>query len=210
MKDRISFEGLTFDDVLLVPRYSEVTPNLVDTRTRLTKNIELRVPILSAPMDTVTESALAIALAQEGGLGVIHRNMTPQRQAREVAKVKRSENGVISDPVVLSPDDSLAKAKLLMSEQGVSGFPVTEGGVRRGKVVGILTRRDMKFLDSPDGHKVGEVMTRDNLVTAPPEISPKEAERLMVQRRVEKILLVDAKGCLAGLITMRDLETLVS
>ena len=135
MKDRISFEGLTFDDVLLVPRYSEVTPNLVDTRTRLTKNIELRVPILSAPMDTVTESALAIALAQEGGLGVIHRNMTPQRQAREVAKVKRSENGVISDPVVLSPDDSLAKAKLLMSEQGVSGFPVTEGGVRRGKVV---------------------------------------------------------------------------
>lgn len=206
MKDRISFEGLTFDDVLLVPRYSEVTPNLVDTRTRLTKNIELRVPILSAPMDTVTESALAIALAQEGGLGVIHRNMTPQRQAREVAKVKRSENGVISDPVVLSPDDSLAKAKLLMSEQGVSGFPVTEGGVRRGKVVGILTRRDMKFLDSPDGHKIGEVMTRANLVTAPPDIAPKEAERLMVQRRVEKILLVDAKGCLAGLITMRDLE----
>ena len=132
MTDRISFEGLTFDDVLLVPRYSEVTPNLVDTRTRLTTNIELRVPILSAPMDTVTESSLAIALAQEGGLGVIHRNMTAQLQAREVAKVKRSENGVISDPVVLAPEDSLAKAKLLMSEQGVSGFPVTEGGARRG------------------------------------------------------------------------------
>ena len=134
MTDRISFEGLTFDDVLLVPRYSEVTPNLADTRTRITTNIELRVPIISAPMDTVTEAALAIALAQEGGLGVIHRNMTPQHQAREVAKVKRSENGVISDPVVLSPNDSMAKAKLLMSEQGVSGFPVTEGGVRRGKI----------------------------------------------------------------------------
>ncbi|MCE9618870.1 MAG: IMP dehydrogenase [Planctomycetes bacterium] len=206
MADRISLEGLTFDDVLLVPRYSEVTPDRVDTRTRLTPKIELRVPIVSAPMDTVTEALLAIALAQEGGLGVIHRNMTPERQAREVARVKRSENGVIADPVVLSPDDMMAKAKRLMSEQGVSGFPVTEDGKSRGKVVGILTRRDMKFLDSPDGHKVGEVMTRGNLVTAPADITPANAERLMVERRVEKLLLVDAKGCLAGLITMRDLE----
>jgi IMP dehydrogenase len=206
MEDRISLEGLTFDDVLLVPRYSEVTPNLADTRTRLTPKIELRVPIVSAPMDTVTESALAIALAQEGGLGVIHRNMTPERQAREVAKVKRSENGLIVDPVVLAPTDPLSRAKLLMAEQGVSGFPVTEGGQRRGRVVGILTRRDMKFLGSPDGHTVGDVMTRGNLVTAPADIAPERAERLMVERRVEKLLLVDAKGCLAGLITMRDLE----
>jgi IMP dehydrogenase len=144
MEDRIALDGVTFDDVLLIPRWSEVTPDLVDVSTRITASIELQIPLLSAPMDTVTESGLAIALAQEGGIGVIHKNMSVEAQAREVAKVKRSENGVVADPVVLSPDDSIARAVQLMSEQGVSGFPVTEGGQRRGKAVGILTRRDRR------------------------------------------------------------------
>ena len=206
MEDRIALDGVTFDDVLLIPRWSEVTPDLVDVSTRITASIELQIPLLSAPMDTVTESGLAIALAQEGGIGVIHKNMPVEAQAREVAKVKRSENGVVADPVVLSPDDSIARAVQLMSEQGVSGFPVTEGGQRRGKVVGILTRRDMKFLDKPDGRNVGQVMTRGKLVTAPANVGAAAAERLMLEHRVEKLLLVDAAGNLAGLITMRDLE----
>lgn len=206
MEDRIAFDGVTFDDVLLIPRWSEVTPDLVDVSTRITASIELQIPLLSAPMDTVTESGLAIALAQEGGIGVIHKNMSVEAQAREVAKVKRSENGVVADPVVLSPDDSIARAVQLMSEQGVSGFPVTEGGQRRGKAVGILTRRDMKFLDKPDGRNVGQVMTKGKLVTAPANVGAAAAERLMLEHRVEKLLLVDAAGNLAGLITMRDLE----
>ncbi|MGA1267189.1 MAG: IMP dehydrogenase, partial [Phycisphaerales bacterium] len=206
MEDRIALQGVTFDDVLLLPRWSEVTPDLVDVSTQLTASIRLALPLLSAPMDTVTESALAIALAQEGGLGVIHKNMPPEVQAREVAKVKRSENGVVADPVVLSPDDSIARAMQLMAEQGVSGFPVTEKGERRGKVAGILTRRDMKFLSKPDGRTVGQVMTRSGLITAPANVDPAAAERLMLEHRVEKLLLVDAQGCLAGLITMRDLE----
>ena len=206
MEDRIALQGVTFDDVLLLPRWSEVTPDLVDVSTQLTASIRLAVPLLSAPMDTVTESALAIALAQEGGLGVIHKNMPPEVQAREVAKVKRSENGVVADPVVLSPEDSIARAMQLMAEQGVSGFPVTEGGQRKGKVAGILTRRDMKFLSKPDGRTVGQVMTRSGLITAPANVDPASAERLMLEHRVEKLLLVDGEGRLAGLITMRDLE----
>jgi IMP dehydrogenase len=206
MEDRIALQGVTFDDVLLLPRWSEVTPDLVDVSTQLTASIRLAVPLLSAPMDTVTESALAIALAQEGGLGVIHKNMPPEVQAREVAKVKRSENGVVADPVVLSPEDSIARAMQLMAEQGVSGFPVTEGGRRKGKVAGILTRRDMKFLSKPDGRTVGQVMTRSGLITAPANVDPASAERLMLEHRVEKLLLVDGEGRLAGLITMRDLE----
>ncbi len=206
MEDRIALEGVTFDDVLLLPRWSEVTPDLVDVSTRLTANITLRIPLLSAPMDTVTEASLAIALAQEGGLGVIHKNMPVEAQAREVAKVKRSENGVVADPVVLSPDDSIERARQLMTEQGVSGFPVTEGGKRRGKAVGILTRRDMKFLDTPDGRTVGQVMTKGQLVTAPANVDAASAGRLMLEHRVEKLLLVDGAGNLAGLITMRDLD----
>jgi IMP dehydrogenase len=206
MEDRIALEGVTFDDVLLLPRWSEVTPDLVDVTTRLTGNIQLRIPLLSAPMDTVTESTLAIALSQEGGLGVIHKNMPIEAQAREVAKVKRSENGVVADPVVLSPDDSIERARQLMAEQGVSGFPVTEGGKRRGKVVGILTRRDMKFLERPDGRTVGQVMTKGPLVTAPANVDAASAGRLMLEHRVEKLLLVDGAGNLAGLITMRDLD----
>ena len=210
MEDRIALDGVTFDDVLLIPRWSEVTPDLVDVSTRITASIELQIPLLSAPMDTVTESGLAIALAQEGGIGVIHKNMSVESQAREVAKVKRSENGVVADPVVLSPDDSIARAVQLMSEQGVSGFPVTEGGQRRGKVVGILTRRDMKFLEKPDGRNVGQVMTKGKLVTALANVGAAAAERLMLEHRVEKLLLVDAAGNLAGLITMRDLENVAT
>jgi IMP dehydrogenase len=200
-------EGITFDDVLLVPRYSEVTPDQADTSTRLTKSISLNIPLISAPMDTVTESALAIALAQEGGIGIVHKNMSPDLQAREVAKVKRSENGVITDPVTLSPEDSVDKALTLMGEQNVSGFPVTLDGSGGGEVVGILTRRDMKFVDTSD-QLVGEFMTSKNLVTAPVGTSLEDAESLLTRARVEKLLIIDEKNRLQGLITMRDIENI--
>ncbi|MBM4111938.1 MAG: IMP dehydrogenase [Phycisphaerae bacterium] len=204
---KIVADGITFDDVLLLPRASEVTPEQADTLTIFTKSIPLRIPLVSAPMDTVTEAALAIALAQEGGLGVVHRNMTPERQAREVAKVKRSENGVITDPVTLAPGDTVARAVALMAEQNVSGFPVTQDGTSHGELVGILTRRDMKFLhDARSDVKVGDVMTREKLVTAPPETTPAEAETILSRARVEKLLLVDSAGRLRGMITMRDCE----
>jgi IMP dehydrogenase len=205
---KIVLEGITFDDVLLIPAHSAVTPDLADTGTRLTRGIGLRIPLISAPMDTVTESTLARALAQEGGIGIIHKNMPSEVQAREVAKVKRSEHGVVVDPVTLSPLDTLAQAAKLMGEQGVSGFPVTSDGSRRGKVVGILTRRDMKFLEGKDlaAIPVHEVMTREKLVIAVPDVSMEEAERLMSRARVEKLLLVDAEGSLRGLVTMRDVE----
>jgi IMP dehydrogenase len=207
MEHKIVQDGVTFDDVLLIPAMSSVTPDRADTSTRLTRNIRLNIPLISAPMDTVTESTLAIALAQEGGIGIIHKNMPPVRQAREVAKVKRSENGVITDPVTLSPDDTIAKAAALMAEQNVSGFPVTADGTSKGEVVGILTRRDMKFLDGRDGSiRVGDVMTRGNLVTAPADTTLESAERLLNRARVEKLLLVDEKRRLRGLITMRDID----
>ena len=206
MEAKIVLEGITFDDVLLIPAYSELTPDLVDTTTKLTRGVSLRIPLVSAPMDTVTEGALAIALAQEGGIGIVHKNLPPDAQAREVAKVKRSENGVVVDPVTLSPEDTVGRAAKLMAEQGVSGFPVTADGTSRGEVVGILTRRDMKFLNGRSDAKVGEVMTKDKLVTAPADTKPADAERMMSQARVEKLLLVDAQKRLKGLITMRDLE----
>ena len=208
MEAKIIQDGITFDDVLLVPAYSQTTPDSADTSTRLTRRISLNIPLISAPMDTVTESALAIALAQEGGLGIIHKNLSPAQQAREVQKVKRSENGVITDPVTLGPDDSIDRANVLMREQGVSGFPVTDDGSGRGRLVGILTRRDMKFLD-PDRYgesRVGDVMTHENLITAAPGVDPESAESILNRARVEKLLIVDAEGRLAGLITMRDLE----
>jgi IMP dehydrogenase len=208
MEAKIILEGITFDDVLLIPAHSRVTPDLADTATRLTRGISINIPLISAPMDTVTESNLARALAQEGGIGIIHKNLPPDVQAREVAKVKRSEHGVVVDPVTLAPGETLAHAAKLMSEQGVSGFPVTEDGSKRGRLVGILTRRDMKFLEGKDlnGIPVSEVMTRQNLVTAPPDVQADDAERLMSRARVEKLLLVDAAGSLRGLITMRDVE----
>ncbi|MCH8164051.1 MAG: IMP dehydrogenase [Planctomycetes bacterium] len=208
MERKIVQQGITFDDVLLLPDYSEVTPDNVDTATRLTRNIPLNVPLVSAPMDTVTESALAIALAQEGGIGIIHRSLTPDDQAREVAKVKRSENGVINDPITLGFGDTVARALRLMDEQNVSGFPVTEDGSSRGRVVGILTRRDMKFVIGSSDRQVGEVMTKTNLITAAPDTTLEAAESVLNEARVEKLLLVDRDGCLAGLITMRDIENL--
>ena len=208
MEHKIVQDGITFDDVLLVPAYSELTPEGADTRSQLTRGISLNIPLVSAPMDTVTEAPLAIALAQEGGIGIIHKNMPAERQALEVQKVKRSENGVITDPVILSPSDTVLRAQQLMAQHGVSGFPVTEDGTRRSRVRGILTRRDIRFVDVPAETKVEEVMTKDKLVTAPPDISPADAEAALSRGRVEKLLLVDREGCLAGLITMRDIDNL--
>ncbi len=208
MERKIIQDGVTFDDVLLLPEYSDVLPDRADTSTRLTRNIQLNVPLVSAPMDTVTESALAIALAQEGGIGTIHRTLTPDDQAREVAKVKRSENGVINDPITLGPHDDVNRALELMDQQNVSGFPVTADGRGRGKVVGILTRRDLKFFSGSAAGRVDELMSSANLITAPPDTTLEAAESVLNRARVEKLLLIDSDGCLAGLITMRDIDNL--
>ena len=200
-------DGITFDDVLLVPRFSDVTPDIVNTSTKLTNSINLNIPLISAPMDTVTESRLAIALAQEGGMGIVHKNMPPELQSLEVAKVKRSENGVITDPVTLSPEESVSKAISLMEEQNVSGFPVTLDGEGNSEVVGILTRRDIKFVDSSD-QLVGELMTSKDLVTGKVGTTLEEAEAMMTRARVEKLLIVDDANKLCGLITMRDIENI--
>lgn len=206
MDHKIVQDGITFDDVLLVPRYSEITPDAADTRAQLTRRIGLNVPLVSAPMDTVTEATLAIALAQEGGIGIVHKNMPPERQALEVQKVKRTENGVITDPVTVAPAHTVQHAQRLMAEHGVSGFPVTEDGTRRTRVVGILTRRDIRFVDRPSETRVSDVMTKDGLVTAPADTTPRQAEAILNRGRVEKLLLIDAEGRLAGLITMRDID----
>lgn len=207
MEEKISQDGITFDDVLLIPRLSEVVPEFADTTTRLTRNIAIGLPLISAPMDTVTEATLARALAQEGGIGIIHKNMTPGQQASEVAKVKRSENGIIVDPIILSPTESVGRALALMLEQGVSGFPVTEDGTRGGKLVGILTRRDMKFVAKNSGQTtVGDSMTSKNLVTGRLNTPLAEAEAIMIRARVEKLPLVDDAGRLTGLVTMRDID----
>jgi IMP dehydrogenase len=201
MQSKLVGEGITFDDVLLVPARSAVVPREVDTSTQLTKNIRLNIPLLSAAMDTVTEAALAIALAQEGGLGVIHKNLSIEAQAREVEKVKRSENGIITDPITLPPGESTATARRIMTEHNVSGIPIVEDGAR---LVGILTRRDMKFLSKDT--KIQEVMTKNNLVTGPPQTLLDEAEEILNTHKVEKLLLVDDDGKLTGLITMRDID----
>ena len=201
--DRLVGDGITFDDVLLLPARSSVVPRDVDTGTQLTAGIRLNIPLVSAPMDTVTEAALAIALAQEGGIGIIHKNMSPEAQAREVEKVKRSENGIIVDPVTLPPDASAATARERMAEHNVSGFPIVR---EDGKLVGILTRRDMKFLASD--RPIREVMTATNLVTAAPDTTLEDAEKVLNEHKVEKLLLVDSEGRLAGLITMRDIDML--
>ena len=206
MEHKIVQDGITFDDVLLVPAFSEITPDHADVRTQLTRRIALNIPLVSAPMDTVTESTLAIALAQEGGIGIVHKNMPAERQALEVQKVKRSENGIIVDPVVLGPSDTVHRAQQLMAQHGVSGFPVTEDGTRRTRVVGILTRRDTRFVDAPETTRVDDVMTKEKLVTAPSETTPAQAEAILNRGRVEKLILVDREGRLTGLITMRDID----
>ena len=198
---KIVAEGITFDDVLLLPARSDFVPAQADTRTRLTRNVAINIPLVSAAMDTVTESALAIALAQEGGIGIIHKNLTIEAQQREVVKVKRSENGVILDPVTLSPELPVSSARQLMNEQNVSGIPIVESG----KLVGILTRRDLKFL-TDDSVKIREVMTKTNLVTGPAGTTLEQAKVILQKHRVEKLLLVNSNGELAGLITMRDID----
>ena len=195
-------QAITFDDVLLVPQRSDVTPDQADVRTRLTRNISLNIPLVSAPMDTVTESRLAIALAEEGGIGIIHRNLSIEDQCREVRKVKRSESGIILDPVTLRPDQPVRHAKEVMVLHNISGVPITDTD---GVLMGILTRRDLKFLQSLD-LRIDQVMTADHLVTAPPSTSLDEAEHILKAAKVEKLLLVGEHRRLAGLITMRDIE----
>ena len=207
MEDKILCDGITFDDVLLTPARSDVVPALADTSTQLTANVRLNIPLLSAPMDTVTESALAIALAQEGGLGFIHKNLSIDQQVREVTKVKRSANGVITDPVTLPPDAPSSKARQLMAEQNISGVPITDNGKTTGRVVGIITRRDMMFL-SEDDKPISEVMTADPLVTGKPDTTLEQAHAILNKNKVEKLLLVDDNMRLTGLITMRDIEKL--
>jgi len=199
--NRIVGEGITFDDVLLLPDKSDFVPSEADTSTHLTNNIRINIPLISAAMDTVTESALAIALAQEGGIGIIHKNLNIAAQTREVAKVKRSENGVIQDPVTLSPDDLVERAQEVMNEQNVSGIPI----VRGKKLVGILTRRDLKFLQDPSV-KIETVMTHEKLVTGPAGTTLEQAKAILRNHKVEKLLLVNDRGELAGLITMRDID----
>jgi IMP dehydrogenase len=203
MQERIAYQGITFDDVLLEPAYSEVVPREVDVRTSLTRNIRLNLPIVSSPMDTVTESDLAIALAQEGGIGIIHKNLSIHDQTLEVDKVKRSENGIITDPVTLSPDELVGNARKIMQENKISGVPITVDGILKG----ILTRRDLRFL-TDDAQRIAEVMTRENLVTASEETTLEDAERVLTRNRVEKLLLVDDKYRLKGLITIKDIDKL--
>lgn len=199
---KILGDAFTFDDVLLIPDRAAIHPRDIDVSSQLTRDIRVNIPLVSAPMDTVTESSLAIALAQEGGIGVIHRNLSIEDQTREVRKVKRSESGVILDPVTLGPDDSVERAQTTMRLHNVSGIPITRPD---GALVGILTRRDMKFLD-PSEKSIADVMTRTNLVTAPPNTTLDDADKILTRAKVEKLLLVDDKGRLAGLITMRDIE----
>ncbi|MEQ9460430.1 MAG: IMP dehydrogenase [Phycisphaeraceae bacterium] len=204
MEGKILYDGLTFDDLLLIPQPSDVIPAQTDTATRLTRNIRLNIPVVSAPMDTVTEAALAIALAQAGGIGIIHKNLSAENQVREVTKVKRSANGVITDPVTLPPDAPASEVKRLMHEQNISGVPITLDGTTNGRVVGIITRRDMMFLDDP-AKPIHEVMSKDRLVTAPPTTTLGQAEAILNKNKVEKLLLVDDQMNLTGLITMRDI-----
>jgi IMP dehydrogenase len=197
-------EALTFDDLLVVPGYTETLPNQTDVRARLAGNIMLNIPLISAAMDTVTEARLAIALAREGGLGIIHRNLSPSQQAAEVEKVKRSESGMIVDPVTLPPTANLKEANDLMAQYHISGVPITEDG---GKLVGILTNRDVRFVETSDfQHPVSEFMTRERLITAPVGTTLAEARAILQKWRIEKLPLVDGEGKLKGLITVKDIQ----
>ncbi len=194
-------DGITFDDVLLVPSYSEVTPNMIDVSTHLTKKIKLNIPMMSAGMDTVTESAMAIAMARQGGIGIIHKNMSIEQQADEVDKVKRSENGVITDPFYLSPEHTLQDADNLMAKFRISGVPITEGK----KLVGIITNRDLKF-ETDYSRKIKECMTSEGLITAQEGVTLEEAKMILARSKKEKLPIVDKDGNLKGLITIKDIE----
>ncbi|MGI9592000.1 MAG: IMP dehydrogenase, partial [Myxococcota bacterium] len=201
MSDKPIHEALTFDDVLLVPGASEVLPSQVDGRTPLTPEIELSIPLVSAAMDTVTEHETAICLAQNGGIGILHKNMSPASQAGEVDKVKRSESGMIVDPITMRPEQPIHEALEVMARYKISGLPV----VRDGKAVGILTNRDLRFVR--DTHQeISSVMTREGLVTVPPGTTRERAKELLHAHRIEKLLVVDADGTLGGLITIKDIE----
>lgn len=199
--DKFGTRGLTFDDVLLVPAASDVLPHEVNLKTQLTRDIALNIPMISSGMDTVTESRMAIAMAREGGLGVIHKNMSIEEQAHEVDKVKRSEHGVIVDPIFLSPQNLLSDAEELMQKYKISGVPITE----HGKLVGIITNRDMRF-ETDLSRRIGECMTKEGLVTAPEGTSLEAAKAILSQHRIEKLPLVDNDGNLKGLITIKDIE----
>ncbi|MBN9026786.1 IMP dehydrogenase [Kaistia sp. MMO-174] len=198
-------EALTFDDVLLQPGHSLVMPGEVDIRTRLTREIELNIPIISSAMDTVTEARLAIAMAQAGGLGVIHRNLSAEQQAEEVRQVKKFESGMVVNPVTIGPDATLAEALALMKQHRISGIPVVEGESTPGRLVGILTNRDVRFASNPN-QKVYELMTREGLVTVKESVSQDEARRLLHRHRIEKLLVVDDAYRCIGLITVKDME----
>ncbi len=195
-------EALTFDDVLLLPSRSDVVPALANTQTQLTRNIQLNIPIVSAAMDTVTQSHMAIAIAQQGGIGIIHRNLTIEQQANEVDKVKRSESGMIVDPVTMSPDAKVSDALEVMRKYKISGVPITQ---QDGRLVGILTNRDLRFetrFDVP----IRRVMTKDHLITVPVGTTLEDAEKILHEHRVEKLLVVDDKYNLKGLITVKDIQ----
>lgn len=201
MDTKFAYEGLTFDDVLLVPAYSEILPREAEVSTQLTQRIRLNIPVISSGMDTVTEARMAIAMAREGGLGIIHKNMSIERQAAEIDKVKRSEHGVIVDPIFLAPGNKVQDALALMEKYRISGVPITENG----KLVGILTNRDLRF-ETNFQRKIYEVMTKDNLVTAPVGTTMEQATEILRHHRVEKLPLVDEHGYLKGLVTIKDIE----
>lgn len=205
MESKFSKEGLTFDDVLLVPQKSDFTPNEADLSTKLTKDITLNIPLMSSAMDTVTESSMAIAMAREGGIGIIHKNMTIKEQAAEVDKVKRSENGVITNPFSLTKDRTLRDADDLMARFKISGVPIVD---EENKLIGIITNRDLKF-ETNFSQKISEVMTSENLVTAPVGTTLDEAQKILSKAKVEKLPIVDKNGCLKGLITIKDIEKAV-
>lgn len=200
-EDKFGKQGLTFDDVLLIPAHSDVLPRDVDVRTHLTQNVTLNIPVMSAGMDTVTEAEMAIAMAREGGIGVIHKNMSIDEQAREVKLVKRSEHGIIVDPIYLAPDNTLSDADELMNKYHISGVPITENG----KLVGIITNRDMRF-ETDLSRPISDIMTSNGLITAPEHTTMEEAKRILQAHRIEKLPFVDDDGHLKGLITIRDIE----
>src|SRR5580692_9927373 len=200
--------ALTFDDVLLVPRHSDVLPNQVDVSTQLTRNIRLNVPIASAAMDTVTESGLAIAMAQHGGLGIIHKNLSIEQQASEVDRVKRSESGMIVDPITLSPTNRIFEALDLMKKYRISGVPITNDGSKEGRLVGILTNRDLRF-ETNVTRPIGDVMTREHLITVPVGTTLDAARKILHEHKIEKLLVVDREYRLKGLITVKDIQKAV-
>jgi len=202
MREKIAMQAVTFDDVLLKPRHSDVVPADVDVSTQLTRRIRLNIPLLSSPMDTVTESAMAIALAEEGGIGVIHKNMSVERQTDEVEKVKRSANGIIANPATLPPEATVQQARALMDQFNVSGIPITRAD---GQLEGIITRRDLRFLADWD-QRISDVMTCENLVTATGTVTLEQAETILMEKKVEKLLLVDENQRLTGLITIKDID----